>query len=96
MKNYYFYFVTNTQRTTLYAGITNDLSRRTFEHLENQIVSLGFSGKYKTCHLMQFEEFDDPTTAIAREKQIKKWSRAKKDALIATQNPQWRFIELEV
>lgn len=96
MKTYYFYFVTNTQRTTLYAGMTNDLSKRTSEHLENQITEKGFSGKYKTSHLIYFEEYDSPTAAIEREKQVKKWSRVKKEALIATKNPKWEFLEFEI
>ncbi len=96
MNSYFVYFLTNSNRTTLYLGVTNDLQRRLQEHHAASLVEKGFSGKYKTYHLIYFEEFQDVNMAIEREKQIKKWNRAKKDALIATQNPKWKFLESEI
>jgi putative endonuclease len=74
----------------LYIGMTNDLERRGSDH------SLGrdsvFAKQYNANKLISFEEFPDPQNAIAREKQLKKWSRAKKEALIAKGNPEWRDL----
>lgn len=96
MRAYFVYIVTNSNRTTLYVGVSNELARRISEHLAAAATGVGFTGKHKLHHLIYFEEFDNPTAAIAREKQIKKWSRAKKEALIATKNPNWRFLEFEI
>lgn len=96
MNSYFVYVLTNSNRTTLYVGVTNDLQRRLQEHYEASLKEKGFSGKYKTYHLIYFEEFQDIKMAIEREKQIKKWGRAKKDALITGINPKWRFLETEI
>ncbi len=96
MNSYFVYILTNSNRTALYIGVTNDLQRRLQEHHEASLVEIGFAGKYKTYHLIYFEEFQDINAAIEREKQIKKWSRAKKDALIASLNPKLRFLETEI
>ena len=90
-QNYFVYILTNGDRhTVLYIGITNDLNRRSNEH------SLGFGSsfarQYNAHKLIYFEAFPDPESAIAREKQLKGWSRAKKEALIAQANPQWRDL----
>lgn len=90
-QNYFVYMLTNADRhTVLYIGVTNDVARRTSEH------SLGggsaFCEKYHTHKLIYFETYSDPESAIAREKQLKNWSRAKKDALIARQSPEWRDL----
>jgi putative endonuclease len=94
--SYFVYILTNSNRTTLYLGVTNDLSRRLQEHYAASLVEKGFTGKYKTHHLIYFEEFQDIKMAIDREKQLKKWNRAKKDALITSLNPQWKFLETEI
>jgi putative endonuclease len=70
---------------TLYTGVTNDLQRRVYEH-KNKILS-GFTSKYNIDKLIYFETFHEITDAIAREKQIKGWTRNKKDALIEALNP---------
>lgn len=85
------YILTNKKKTTLYVGVTNDLQRRVGEHRENLT---SFAGKYKCYHLVYFEEFQPPLDAIAREKEIKKWRREKKDRLIESTNPNWDFMEL--
>ncbi len=96
MKSYFVYILTNAGRNVLYIGVTNDLSRRIQEHYAATLVEKGFTGKYKACHLIYFEECQDPSTAIAREKQLKNWSRSKKEALIATKNPDWIFLESDL
>jgi putative endonuclease len=96
MNSYFVYILTNSNRTTLYIGVTNDLQRRLQEHYEASQVEKGFTGKYKTHHLIYFEEFQDVNAAIERETQIKKWSRAKKDALISSINPKRNFLETEI
>ena len=81
---YYTYILANNSDTTLYIGVTNDLERRVTEHRSGTIP--GFTQKYNCHKLVYFESFSDVEQAIAREKQLRKWSRAKKDALIDTMN----------
>jgi putative endonuclease len=75
---------------TLYVGLTNDLVRRMWEH-RNRAVQ-GFSARYGVDRLVYFEPFDWVEEAIAREKQIKRWRREKKVALIESMNPTWRDL----
>lgn len=77
----------NTKNTVLYTGVTNDLYRRVFEH-KNKLTP-GFTSKYNTTKLVYYEQYDYIDSAIAREKQIKGYSRHKKDALIAAMNSEW-------
>ena len=84
---YYVYILTNVNDDVMYIGITNDLMRRLAEHCAEQIE--GFSKKYHTHKLVYFEEYSDPMAAIAREKQLKSWKRAKKNALVEIKNPNW-------
>ena len=84
---YYVYILTTKENTTLYIGVTNDLKRRVFEHRKGQIT--GFTKKYNVHKLVYFEEYSEINAAIAREKQLKRWIRAKKIALIETKNPYW-------
>lgn len=72
---------------TLYIGITGNLHKRVFEHKFHRIE--GFTDKYQVERLLYWESFDDVHRAIAREKQLKGWRRAKKIALIEALNPQW-------
>jgi len=74
----------------LYTGITNDLARRIREHKEKKVP--GFTQKYNVTKLIWFEAHGRATSAIAREKQIKGWSRAKKIALIEASNPHWKEL----
>jgi putative endonuclease len=75
---------------TLYVGVTNDLERRVLEH--KQGLSPGFTKKYEVTRLLYFEEFGDIYEAIEREKEIKRWRRAKKIALFEKSNPDWLDI----
>jgi putative endonuclease len=87
MKTFYVYMMTNQSRVILYTGITNSLIRRVWQHQSQEIV--GFTKSYKANRLVYFEHFDDPRTAITREKEIKGWRRAKENALIERLNPKW-------
>lgn len=78
----------------LYTGVTNNLLRRITEH-KNELHTNSFTAKYKVKRLIYYEEFNDIKDAIAREKQIKAGSRAKKVALIESINPTWAEILLE-
>ena len=75
----------NSNFRVLYTRVTNDIVRRVFEH-RNKLIK-GFTNKYNVTKLIYFECFDDPVSAIMREKQIKGGSREKKNALILKQNP---------
>ena len=92
MKQYYVYIVASRSRT-LYAGITNNLERRVYEH-KNKLVP-GFTAQYNIDRLVYFEQTIDVTSAIAREKEIKAWRREKKVALIERVNPVWRDLSEE-
>lgn len=84
---YFVYLVTNKRNGTLYLGVTNDLVRRVYEHKHK--VSGGFSTRYGADCLVWFEVHDDVAVAIAREKELKKWKRAWKLALIEKENLDW-------
>jgi putative endonuclease len=92
MRQYYIYIMTN-RSGTLYTGVTNDLARRVYEH-RNKLIP-GFTAKYNITKLVYFEAIDDVRTAIAREKQIKGWLRAKKVALIESVNPSWDDLSVD-
>lgn len=84
------YILTNYTNHVLYTGVTNDLERRTFEHRFK--LTDGFAEKYNAYKLVYAEETSSREAAIAREKQLKGWNRAKKIALIETLNPEWRDL----
>jgi putative endonuclease len=84
--------MTNKSRT-LYTGITNDLERRVYEHKQKEIE--GFTKKFNINRLVYYELINNPRDAIAREKQIKSWLRARKIALIKTLNPAWEDLSSE-
>ena len=86
MHVYYVYIMASRSRV-LYTGVTNDLARRIHEHKLGLIP--GFTSKYRITRLVYFEEFPDVQDAIAREKQIKGWVRARKIRLIEGHNPTW-------
>jgi putative endonuclease len=94
-QNYFVYILINADRhTVLYIGVTDSLERRVSEHS----LGLGsaFARQYNAHKLIYFEAYSDPTSAIAREKQLKRWSRAKKEALIARRNPEWHDLFSQV
>ena len=90
-KQYYVYIMTNRSRT-LYTGVTSDLERRVYEHKRKLVP--GFTAKYRIKQLVYFEVTQDVHAAIAREKQIKGWLRAKKVALIESVNPEWNDLSV--
>lgn len=94
--NYFTYITTNPKRTTFYIGVTNDLVRRLREHFENDGNSKTFAGKYYCYNLIYYERFTQVEHAIAQEKELKKWSRSKKEALIKKMNPFVKFLNEEV
>ena len=85
---YYVYILSNNYNTTLYTGVTNDLIRRVYEH-KNHLDKASFTAKYHVEKLVYYEEYSDPETAIAREKQIKSWNRKRKNEIIEQDNSQW-------
>ncbi len=87
---YYVYILTNWNNKVIYTGITNNLERRLFEH-KNGIVD-GFTKKYNVHKLVWFDYTTDVLSAIEKEKQIKGWTRAKKNALVEENNPTWRDL----
>jgi putative endonuclease len=91
---FYVYLMASRKQGTLYLGFTNNLVRRTYEH-KNKITK-GFTARYSVDRLVWFESYDDPTNAIAREKEIKKWRRAWKVALIEAGNPDWNDLYNEI
>jgi putative endonuclease len=91
MNNYYVYIMTNNSKT-LYTGMTNDLTRRVYEHKQRLIP--GFTQKYNITKLVYFEETSDVNAAILREKQIKGWLREKKITLIESMNPEWKDLSV--
>jgi putative endonuclease len=86
------YILASKKNGTLYTGVTSDLVKRIWQHRNNQIE--GFTQKYSVHHLVYFEQHSEMSAAILREKQIKKWKRAWKIALIEKQNPQWDDLYL--
>ena len=79
--------MTNRSRVVLYTGVTNDLASRVWQHKHGE--NKGVTKRYKCDRLVYHEDFPDIRDAIDREKQIKGWTRAKKNALVETLNPRW-------
>ncbi len=90
--HYYVYILASRNNSTIYVGVTNNLERRIYEH-KNELFE-GFTKRYHIHKLVYFEETTDVNSAIAREKQIKSWSRARKNALIEQLNPQWEELTI--
>ena len=90
----YIYIMTNKNRTTLYIGVTNDLCRRINEH-KNHLIKDSFTDKYNLEYCIYYEEFPYFDLAIKREKELKKWSRQKKEDLINKKNPEWKELVTE-
>ena len=87
---YYVYILASRRDGAIYVGITNDLVRRMYEHRIKAVP--GFTAKYNITRLVWFEIYDDPISAITREKEFKKWKRAWKIALIKKDNPSWNDL----
>ncbi|WP_439369040.1 GIY-YIG nuclease family protein [Bradyrhizobium sp. DASA03120] len=91
---YYVYLLASKKYGTLYIGVTNDIVRRIHEHKSKAVA--GFSKRYSVDRLVWFEIYDDLLTAIAREKELKKWRREWKVRLIEEKNPQWIDLYPEI
>ena len=89
LRSYYVYILASRSKR-LYVGMTNDLERRLWEHRNSEPGS--FTHRYNIERLVYLEEFDDPSEAIDREKQVKKWRREKKIWLIETINQEWNDL----
>ena len=87
---YYVYLLASRKHGTLYVGVTNDLIRRVYEHKTKAVP--GFTTKYDVSRLVWFETHDDVNAAIEREKELKKWRRDWKIALLEAENPEWRDL----
>jgi len=87
---YFYVYIMSSKSRVLYVGVTNDIRRRVWEH-KNDVMP-GFTSKYRVHRLVYFERFQYVGNAIAREKTIKGWLRARKIALIETSNPTWEDL----
>jgi putative endonuclease len=96
MKSYYVYILTNKNKNVLYTGVTNDLKRRVWEHLNQQDNKKSFTYRYNCFFLVYYEEHRNINRAIEREKEIKGWKRFKKENLIDNFNPGWKFLNNEI
>ena len=94
MKPGWVYILTNRPNGTLYLGVTNDIVRRGHEHRTKAVD--GFTTRYGVDKLVWFEIYDDPLTAINREKELKKWRRAWKIRLIEENNREWIDLYPEI
>jgi len=92
LESYYVYIIANLSGM-VYTGVTNDLERRMSEH--KQKLLSGYASRYNIQRLMYYEVTNDIGAAIAREKQIKAWTRAKRVALIESVNPEWRDLSAQ-
>ncbi len=88
---YYVYILATKDNKVIYTGITNNLPRRIYEH-KNSADPKSFTFRYRVSKLVYYEVTTDAVAAIEREKQIKSWSRARKNKLIENQNPQWKEL----
>lgn len=93
MNTYYVYIMSNKRNTVLYVGVTNDIERRVAEH-KNHLLP-GFTARYNVDKCVYVEDCGSIEDAIAREKQLKGWSRAKKFDLIAKFNPDMKDLSEE-
>ncbi|MGZ3776503.1 MAG: GIY-YIG nuclease family protein [Mucilaginibacter sp.] len=94
--NFYTYILTNFNQTVLYTGVTNDLERRLYEHYFGTDQKESFTAKYKCFYLVWYERHQYINNAIEREKEIKAWTRDKKNKLIEKENPNGRFLNGDI
>ncbi len=90
---YYVYMMQSSSRRALYIGLTRNLERRVWEHKHSRIER--FTSQYNAHRLVYYEEFHDVRAAIYREKQLKGWTRAKKNWLVERVNPEWKDLSAE-
>ena len=89
-EKFYYVYIMSSRSRALYTGVTNSIYRRALQHKRSEIE--GFTKKYNINRLVHYERFKYITAAIAREKQIKAWTRAKRIALIESTNPTWQDL----
>ncbi len=89
---YYVYLLTNWNHRVMYVGMTSDLARRVYQHKKKLIP--GFIQRYNVDKLVYYEATHDVHAAIAREKEIKKWRREKKNQLVIGANPKWKDLSV--
>lgn len=91
---YYIYILSNPRRTVLYIGFTQYLTRRLDQHIRNKYFNnkKSFPSRYNCGDIIYYEVYQYVREAIAREKQLKKWRRSKKETLINSQNPNWATL----
>ncbi|MFT4327407.1 MAG: GIY-YIG nuclease family protein [Wolbachia pipientis] len=94
MKGYHVYILASKHNKALYIGITSNLIKRIWEH-KNKAIS-GFTSKYNVSKLVYFEEFQDISLAISKEKLLKSWKREWKIDLIVKRNPYWADLYEEI
>jgi len=94
MKNYYVYILASQRNGTLYIGVTSNLIKRIQEHKIN--ITKGFTEKYKVHNLVYYEQTEDVSSALAREKALKKWNRDWKIKLIEKDNPNWKDLYFDI
>ena len=92
-KTYYVYILTNWNHKVMYIGVTNNLHKRIYQHKNKHID--GFTKKYNVNKLVYYESTEDVSSAITREKQLKGWTRNKKDNLVKMINPEWKDLAIE-
>ena len=91
--NYYVYILANEHKSVLYIGVTNNLEIRVSQHKADALGDKKtFAGKYNCFYVVYMERHKYVNNAIAREKEIKGWTRAKKEQLINESNPNWEFL----
>jgi putative endonuclease len=94
LNSYYVYILASKRNGTLYAGFTNDLIRRVYEHKNNLIK--GFTNKYDVHRIVYYEQCESVESAIQREKRLKVWHRNWKIRLIEENNPEWKDLFNEI
>ncbi len=92
-RRYYCAHILGSLSGTLYIGVTGNLHQRVFQHKFRQ--QEGFTACYEVVRLLYWESYDDVHKALAREKQLKGWTRAKKIALLERRNPKWKDLASE-
>ncbi len=91
VKGYIYYvYIMASRSLNLYTGVTNSVFRRALQHKKGEIE--GFTKRYHINRLVYYEVFHHIGNAIAREKQIKSWTRAKRLALVRSKNPTWQDL----
>ena len=91
-KNYYVYILTNDWGNVMYIGMTSNLERRLYEHKHE--LADGFTKRYHVHKLVYYEQTNDAYSAVTRERQLKGWTRKRKDALVEAVNPNWEDLSI--